>query len=150
MLSEKEQRQAVITEAMTWLRTPHHNGARLKGVGVDCGQFPISVYSSCGLIPEITPERYSPQFALNQGEEWYLKIVEQFGRELPKGELPKAGDFMIIKLGRVYSHGAIIIDWPRIIHSAWNIGVVLDVGDQGWIATQKSGKPRETKFFTLW
>lgn len=147
---ESDQRQAVIDEAMTWLKTPHHNGARIKTVGVDCGQYPLAVYEAVGLIPETMPDRYSPQFHLNRGHEWYLTLCEKLGKELPEGVLPKKGDFAIYRVGRVFSHGAIVIEWPRIIHAYVGVGVCLDLGTQGWMAQNKDGSPRARKFFTLW
>jgi len=135
---------------MTWLRTPHHNGARLKNVGVDCGQFPLAVYEAVGLIPPTATSRYSPQFHLNRGEEWYLSYCQSLGRELGDGEKPQNGDFAIYKVGRVFSHGAIIIDWPHVIHSYVGVGVSLDLGNKGWMAQNRDGSPRPVKFFTLW
>lgn len=149
-MSEQDERQRVIDEALTWIKTPHHNGACIKGVGVDCGQFPIAVYKAAGLIPHIETGKYSPQFHLNRNEEWYLKIVEQYGKPLPPGATPKPADFVLYKVGRIFSHGAIVIDWPRIIHSQVGIGVTLDQGNQGWMAREKNDTPRETRFFTLW
>lgn len=145
---EQEERDSVITEAMSWLRTPHHNGSRLKGIGVDCGQFPLAVYEAAGLIPHTDTGRYSPQFHLSRDEEWYLKLCQQLGREIDGP--PKRGDFVIYKVGRVFSHGAIVVDWPQIIHSYVNIGVSLGVGNQGWMAELKTGGKRPIKFFTLW
>ena len=31
-------RQAIIDETVTWLRTPYHHMAAIKGAGVDCAQ----------------------------------------------------------------------------------------------------------------
>jgi cell wall-associated NlpC family hydrolase len=149
-VTEQEQRAAVIAEDKSWLKTPHHNGARLKGVGVDCGQFPIAVYSAIGLMPAINPGRYSAQFHLSHDDEWYLKLAQQHGKELPPGQTPKPGDFALYKIGRVFSHGAIVINWPHIIHAYIHVGVTLDHADKGWKAVQKNGRPREVKFFTLW
>lgn len=149
-MSEEEQREAVILEAESWLKTPHHNGARKKGIGVDCGQFPLAVYEAVGLIPQTTPDRYSPQFHLNRSEEWYLSLCLQLGKGLPAGALPKRGDFALYKVGRVFSHGAIVIDWPKIIHSYLRMGVTYDRGDMGWMAENKDGAKREVRFFTVW
>lgn len=150
-MSEIEQRESVIVEALTWLRTPHHNGAAIKGAGVDCGMFPWSVYHACGLMPEIPADlRYSPQFHLHKDEEWYLKLALANGKELPEGQLPKRGDFALYKVGRVFSHGAIVVDWPVIVHSYVRVGVTIDHGDQGWMAKTRDGKARTIKFFTLW
>src|ERR1700722_12678550 len=132
--SELQQRQAGIDEAMSWQRTPHHNGARIKGVGCDCGQFPLAVYEACGLIPSTEPDRYSPQFHLNRTEEWYLGMCQRLGKELPPGAIPQKADFVLYRVGRVFSHGAIVIEWPTIIHSYVKVGVCLDLGDKGWMA----------------
>lgn len=35
---ELQQRAAVIAEAESWLSTPYHHEARIKGHGVDCAQ----------------------------------------------------------------------------------------------------------------
>lgn len=146
-----EQRNAVITEAQTWLRTPHHNGACIKGVGVDCGLFPWSVYHAVGLMPEIPDDlRYSPQFHLHKDEEWYLKLAHANGKELEVGVLPKRGDFVLYKIGRIFSHGAIVIDWPQIIHAYIKDGVTYARGNAGRLEANKRGVPTETKFFTLW
>jgi len=150
-MTELEERQAVIDEAMTWLRTPHHNGAAVKGEGVDCGKFPWAVFHACGLLPAIPDDlRYSSQFHLNRDEEWYLKLADKFGKELFCKSVPQKGDFALYKIGRVFSHGAIVIEWPRIIHSYVRVGVCLDLGDNGWMAKNKNGSARPVKFFTLW
>jgi hypothetical protein len=37
---------------------------------------------------------------------------------------PKPGDVAVFRYGRTYSHGAIVIAWPRLIHAYWQRGVV--------------------------
>lgn len=143
-MTEQEQRQAVITEALTWQRTPHRNGARIKGVGVDCGQFPIAVYSSLGLMPPIETARYRHDFHLHRDTEWYKSICDANGTPLAEGILPDPGDFALYKVGRVFAHGAIVIKWPRMIHAMVNVGVVQDEGDQGFLGDKKR------IFYTLW
>ena len=130
-MDHQEQRDAVIKEALSWERTPHHNGACIKGHGVDCGTYPIACYLAVGLIPPIEIPRYSPQFHLHRDEEWYRAIVESHGFPI---KTPQRGDFALYKIGRVYSHGAIVIEWPRIIHAWVGIGVTQDEGDQGHLA----------------
>lgn len=143
-MTEEEQRQSVIDEALTWQGTPHHNGACIKGAGVDCGQFPIACYSTAGLMPSISTGRYPPDFMLHRNEEWYKRIADEYGKRLEEGQTPKKGDFVLYKIGRIYSHGAIVIEWPRIIHSWIGQGVVQALGDQGYLAD------REHIFYTLW
>jgi cell wall-associated NlpC family hydrolase len=39
-------------------------------------------------------------------------------------ELVQAGDVALFRFGRCFSHGAIIVDWPTVIH-AWHVGGVI-------------------------
>lgn len=111
-------RQAIISEAETWLDTPFHHEARLKNVGVDCGQLLIAVYSTCGFVPQdFKIDHYSPDFALHRDREWYLELVESFGYQV---SVPLPGDAVLFKWGRIFSHGGIVVEWPNIIH-AWAI-----------------------------
>ncbi len=136
-----EQRSAVIVEALSWQRTPHHNGACIKDVGVDCGQMPWAVYHTCGLLPAISKElRYSPQFHLHRNEEWYKKLADKHGISIEK---PLPGDFALYKIGRIFSHGAIVISWPRIVHARFGVGVIQGEGDQGEL------HGREVLFYTI-
>ena len=34
-MTEAETRAAIVAEAMSWIGTPYHSHARIKGVGVD-------------------------------------------------------------------------------------------------------------------
>jgi len=43
-------RALVVTEARTWLNTPFHHQARLKGVGVDCAMLVRAVGEACGVL----------------------------------------------------------------------------------------------------
>lgn len=144
-MADIEQRQAVIAEALTWQKTKHHNGACIKGVGVDCGKFPWAVYHAVGLMPAIPDElRYRHDFHLHRDEEWYKKLCDAHGIQMPEGALPSPGDFVLYKIGRIFSHGAIVIKWPRVIHAQVGVGVTQAEGDQGHL----SGKTRI--FYTLW
>lgn len=146
-MTHEEERKAVVSEAMSWLRTPHHNGARLKGVGVDCGQFPLAVYEACGIIPHVIVPPYPSDFHLHNGREWYLEIVKAYGKELDEGKMPEMGDFVIYKIGRVFSHGGIVIEWPNIVHAYVGLGVVLADGNQGHLGSRLV---KEKKFFSPW
>ena len=69
-----------------------------------------------------------------------LRALLAYAREIPVPPAP--GDIALFKFGRVFSHGAIVIEWPRLIHAYWAIGVVW--GD----ATLHPLKGREVRFFT--
>jgi hypothetical protein len=57
--------------------------------------------------------------------------------------LAEPADVAIWKIGRVYSHAAIVIAWPKIIHADADNGVILGDGTQGKLAN----KP--VRFFSL-
>lgn len=119
-------RQAIVDEAMGWIGTPYHHCARIKGVGVDCAQLPAAVYAAVGLIPDLQPE-YSPQWMMHRDEEQYLEWVRPYAREITREEL-QPGDLCMWKFGRTYSHSAIVIDVPTVIHAMNRAGAVV-LGD---------------------
>ena len=116
------QRERVIASAKQWLRTPYQHRQMVKGAGVDCAMFPLAVYRECGHIPlDFEPPEYSMQWHLHRSEELYLKTIEPLCREISGP--PDAADFVVFKYGRAFSHGAIVIKWPLIIHSYIHHGV---------------------------
>ena len=125
-------RANVVSEAMTWLRTPYHHRARVKGAGVDCAQILIAVYAAVGLIDEFDTGDYPPDWMMHRSEERYLSFV--LDRAEPVAE-PLPGDVALYKVGRCFAHAGIVVEWPTIIHAS-NIdrAVVLADGTQGWLA----------------
>ncbi len=115
-------REKVIAEAISWIGTPYHPKAKIKGVGVDCGWLLIEVFNRCGLIPKVDPGDYAKDWHLHHSEEKYLNWVEQFADPV---ETPQPGDVAIYRFGRTYSHGTIVIDWPTVVHAHIEEGQVL-------------------------
>lgn len=138
---ESAERARVVACAERWLRTPWHHLARVKGVGVDCAQLLAAVYEEAGLIPHVETGHYPPDFMLHRGEERYLGWILKFARPV---ESPLPGDVVLYRWGRCLAHGAIVVEWPRIIHAFLGQGVVWGEGDQGRLAD------RERRFYTLW
>lgn len=133
-------RQAIVAEACTWLRTPYHHMARVKGQGVDCAQILIAVYSACGVIADFDPGYYPSDWAMHRSEEIYLEGLFANAKEV---DSPQPGDVAIWKFGRCFSHGAIVVDWPTGIHAYRRDGVVLADLTQGHLTD------REVKFFSV-
>ena len=117
ILDENEERRLIVEEAKSWLKTPFHNEARIKGGGVDCGMLLLEVFEKRELMPHVDPKHYAMDFMLHRNEEWYLETVQQYAYEIFRNALP--GDIILYKSGRVYSHGGIIIKWPQIIHASY-------------------------------
>ena len=110
----------IIYEAETWLGTPYHEQASVKGPngGVDCAMFLVRVFVDAGLVKEFDPRPYSNTFYLHSSEPRYLNWVERYGVKLPDGELECPGDIALFKLGRAIGHGAICLGNDMMIH-AW-------------------------------
>jgi cell wall-associated NlpC family hydrolase len=129
-----EKRQEVIRAAKSWVPTPYHHHARIKHAGVDCAMFPLAVYQECGVLPaEFEPPDYSMQWHLHRSDELYLQALGPVMREITglanvvsgRPWKPNPADFVIFKFGRTFSHGAIVVEWPLIIHSYIPHGVQL-------------------------
>ena len=119
-----QQRDSVVRAAREWMGTPYHHKAAVKGAGADCAMFPIAVYKECGIIAaDYQPPEYSTQWHLHRSDELYLQEVERFAVEIE--DPPQPADFVVFKFGRTFSHGAIVIAWPLIIHSYIPHGVTL-------------------------
>lgn len=129
-------RQKVLDEAKSWLGTPFEHMQRCKGAGVDCGQFLLGVFHNTGCIPYVKPDYYPKDFHLHQDREWYKEMVEEFAEPLPLGTLPLPADVVLFRVGRLYSHGAIVVLWPKIIHSFVTNGVVIADATQGMLANK--------------
>ncbi|MDR3471594.1 MAG: hypothetical protein P4M09_07870 [Devosia sp.] len=144
-MTEEEGRAAIVREARTWLRTPYHGGARIKGVGVDCGQLAIGVYANAGVIEAFEPDPYPLDWHIHRDVERYMLTVMRFGREIGRDEVGP-GDLALYKFGRVFSHGAIVIDWPVVIHAVLRDGVVT-LGDA---ETDVDLVGRPVRYFSYW
>lgn len=132
-------RQAIVAEAMSWKNTPYHHRARLKGAGVDCALILIGVFAGVGLIDDFEPEPYPRDWMLHRDEDRFREVVRRHADQIDKSEvLP--GDVALYLVGKCFAHGAVIIDWPLVIHADSRYGkVTLAEGDQGWLA----GRPVE-------
>ena len=119
-----EQRSNIVRAAKEWLGTPYHHHARIKHAGADCAMFPLAVYQECGVLPrEYRPPQYSVQWHLHRSEELYLNEIGRFVMVIDGP--PQPADFVVFRFGRTYSHGAIVVDWPIVIHAYIPHGVLL-------------------------
>lgn len=106
--------QAIVDEAFSWLGTPYHSHGRIKGVGVDCAMLLAEVYTRAEAIPPVDPGFYPEQFGLHRSEELFLSFVERHGVEVDE---PQAGDCVLFKFGRCYSHGGIMVNERQLVHA---------------------------------
>ena len=132
-------RKAVVREAVTWIGTPFHHAARVKGAGVDCLMLLAEVYERAGIVDHIEPPFYVPDWHLHRDAERYMEGLLRYARPVAA---PGPGDIALFRFGRTFSHGAIVVEWPRLVHAYWSIGVVW--GD----ATRYPLAGRPARFFT--
>lgn len=120
-----QKRVAVVQEALGWLGTPFHHQAMVKASGVGCGTLLIGVYGSLGIpVPRVEElGDFAPDWMHHVQEERYLNILLNYTRQVTA---PGTGDIALFKFGRAYSHSAIVMDWPRVIHVMWRRTVALE------------------------
>lgn len=130
-------REAIVAEATAWLGTPYHHRARVKGAGVDCAQILIAVFSAVGLIDDFDPGEYPRDWMLHRDEQRFRDFVEAHADQIAREDL-LPGDMVLYQVGRCFAHGAIVIDWPLVVHADSRFGrVTLAEGDGGWLAERE-------------
>ncbi len=146
-MTEVEERAAVVEEAKSWLGTPYHQNADVKGAGVDCGMLPLRVFSAVGLIEFRDPRPYPIQWSLHQKAERYLEIVSGYAHEIVGPPLP--GDLAMFKMGHTYSHSVIVVSWPNVVIHANGLDCRYDDVEHNTIFMRlvRDAPPR---FFSIW
>jgi NlpC/P60 family putative phage cell wall peptidase len=114
-------RQRVVDEAMSWIGTPYHHLAAVKGVGVDCAMILREIYCGLNLAPHFDPRPYAPQWFLHHGEEIYLSWIKKFCEPV---DVAQAADIALYRFGRCAAHGAIVISENLMVHAYQPVGVV--------------------------
>lgn len=156
-----EERQAVVTEALSWATpaTPYHHLGRIKGPqgGVDCGMYLYEVWNrALPLNPfEIMP--YNPQWHFHRNGEQYVDYLLLRTNEMPipPERVPLPADIVVWRFGRTFSHGAIVVEWPKVVHAFFQTKCVTvtdvsrakyltHIGENG----PDKGKARPMRVFT--
>lgn len=142
------QRAAVVAEARSWIGTPYHNCADVKGAGVDCGMLLVRVFVDTGLLPLFDPRPYPIDWHLHRDHERYLGFV--FDRGFSEVKTPQPGDVMVLRYGRCYSHGAIVSRTKplAVVHAFHPARRVLE--EETALNTILSDPRRKPRFFSYW
>jgi hypothetical protein len=143
-------RAQVLEVAQDWLRTPWAHRQCLKGAGVDCGLYLLGVYVEAGHAEPSAIEDYPRDWMCHRSEERFLAYVERY---MDPVDTPQPADVAVWRYGRCFSHGAIVYDWPRILHAYLpERAVVWGDGTSGALARRvvKGGGnvPREVRFYS--
>jgi cell wall-associated NlpC family hydrolase len=144
-------RQAVIQEARSWVGTPYHHAGQVKGAGVDCLTLLACVFAGAGMIEKPKIPHYPHDWHMHRSEERYLTGVADLCVEV---EAPMPADIAVWKFGRCFSHGAIVVEWPIIIHAYVGRQVSIENVDQAPYLSQIGegngvGRARPVRFFRL-
>lgn len=142
-MCEAQERAAIVETALSWAGTPYHHQAKIKKVGCDCATLLVGVFQEAGLVGAIELPHYPPDFMMHRDEELYLSVVERFAKQIEPP--PQPGDVVAWKMGRVFSHGAIVIAWPTVIHSVLGRNVFLTDAEKEELLSK-----RERRFFSFW
>jgi NlpC/P60 family putative phage cell wall peptidase len=112
------ERAAVVAEARSWIGTPYHMGARVKGAGVDCAQLLVAVYETLALVEPVELEPYHPEWFLHRSDELFLAGIAGYCHRVG-GLLTKIrpGDIVLYRYGRAVSHGAIAVGADLVVHA---------------------------------
>jgi cell wall-associated NlpC family hydrolase len=144
---ERAQRAAVVAAARSWIGTPYHNCADIRGAGVDCGMLLVRVFVDTGLCAPFEPRPYPADWHLHRGEERYLGFVFDRAAEVNS---PQPGDVAVFRFGRCYSHGGIVTAAAplSIVHAYFPARRVVeeDVARSGPLADPA----RQPRFFSFW
>jgi cell wall-associated NlpC family hydrolase len=143
-MTEIEQRAAAVLEAGSWIGTPYRSAADIKGAGVDCGMLLVRVFVDTGLVAPFDPRPYPEQWHVHQSEERYLGWVTKLAHEFD-GSAPKPADVVLYKYGQCYAHGAIVVNWPVIIHVRRPLPVIAEDAARSMIL-----RKLPQRFFSLW
>lgn len=149
-MSTEERRANVVRIARTWLRTPYHEAARVRGAGVDCAQVVYAVFLEAGECPKIDIAPYSAQMHLHDEDdhEPYIDYILTYAREI-SAEQVQAGDLVVYQIGRKFAHGAIVVSAGKIIHAFKEARAVIESNmDEGYLAAI-GRKPRPRRYFTV-
>ncbi len=122
---EAAERVAVVAEARSWLGTPYHHMAAIKGVGVDCAMLLVRVYVDLKLVEPFDPRPYPFDWHLHRGEERYLGFLLARSRGVAA---PLPGDVVLFRYGRCFSHGGIVTrpDPLTIVHAFFPARMVVE------------------------
>lgn len=134
--SDDDIRSRILVEALTWLNTPYHHQARVKGIGVDCAQLVAGVAENVfDRLKPINIEVYSVEWHMHNREEKMCDIIESFGCSSKPLEDRIPGDILTFQFGRVQSHMGILMNDERFIHARLDIGkVVINQLSGDWLA----------------
>ena len=129
-------RQTIVAVARSWVSTPYHHQASVKGVGCDCLGLIRGVWRElCGPEPEAMPA-YTRDWGDATGSEPLLAAAAKHLVPLGDPKSARAGDILVFRMRDrgVAKHAGIVSALPaagllerdgaRLVHAQEELGVV--------------------------
>ena len=140
-MSDLDLRTSLVLEARSWIGTPWHHRGNVKGAGVDCAHFVKAPFVACGVIADFDLGYYPRDWHLHQDNPRFLARLAEYADPLPAGAIGQPADLAMFKFGRHAAHGAIVIEWPLIVHAYLDerMVVISDAARHADLATRFAG-----------
>lgn len=111
-------RNDIVMEARSWIGTPFHHMARMKGVGVDCVGLLIGVSRALALVSHNFDV---PAYSQIPDGKTMLNTCDRYMRPIPRPNM-KPGDVVVLIVDKEPQHVGILGDYRHggfsIIHAA--------------------------------
>lgn len=148
---EADMRAAWINELVEWNGTPFVDCAAVKGRKgcADCAKMLWKAATTVGMIENVPEPMYSPRIVYGREESFINFLLSLGAREV---ETPQIGDVAVYFWGRIYGHGAVIINSRQIIHAYAAAGcVTITYNDQALLVElQRVPVKRPVRYFNIW
>ena len=121
-------------EAFSWVGTPFHGRARVKGSGVDCVHLAAAIYGACGFLPALEFPHYSMDGGSHLTTSEVFKFVIDTGKFEQTDAALMPGDLLGFKMGNVVHHvGVCVINPQMFIHAYKGAGTIISwITDPTW------------------
>jgi NlpC/P60 family putative phage cell wall peptidase len=119
-------RETIVAAARSWLGTPYHHQASLKGVGSDCLGLIRGVWRELhGPEPEAMPA-YTRDWGDATGSETLIAAAGRHLVRLDDAHRAVAGDVLVFRMRDegVAKHAGILTAPSRLVHAQEGLGVV--------------------------
>lgn len=123
-MSEILRREEIVSAARTWLGTPYHHQASVKGVGCDCVGLIRGVWRECIGPEPVKPPPYSRDWGEANGTELMQQFFIKYLHKIALADAA-SGDVVCMrwKPGVVAKHCLILTDAGKAIHSLQTVPV---------------------------
>jgi NlpC/P60 family putative phage cell wall peptidase len=106
--------------ALSWVGTPYHHYACVKGVGVDCAMLLVGIAREAGIVAhDWSPDWYAQHWHLHQTTELYATMLGAQGATRKTLEAACPGDILLFRWlpQQPASHAAILLPADTIVHA---------------------------------